>query len=233
MHTLDTFDRDGFGLIENVLNESQVDQLWESIDGVLSTEESLQHKGSKYATRHLLKRSALVREYALSLPLKRIAEQIVGNDAIAVRAMLMDKTPEANWYVAWHQDLTIAVSERLELEGYGPWSTKHGVIHVQPPVSILESMVALRVHLDDCPIENGAIRFIGGSHKHGIMSHETIAIRKSEPYSVLAAKRGDVIAMRPLILHSSAPSAVPGHRRVLHIEYANVDLPAGLRWAEA
>jgi acyl carrier protein len=48
-----------------------------------------------------------------------------------------------------------------------------------------------------------------------------------------AANRGDVILMRPLILHSSSESTNPNHRRVLHIEYACAPLPFGLEWAEA
>jgi len=47
--------------------------------------------------------------------------------------------------------VTIAVRERREAEGFGPWSEKEGVPHVQPPAEILEKMVAIRVHLDDTP----------------------------------------------------------------------------------
>jgi hypothetical protein len=44
--------------------------------------------------------------------------------------------------------------------------------------------------------------------------------------------RGGVLLMRPLLLHASSPSAMPAHRRVIHIEYATGELPAGLTWAE-
>ena len=94
--------------------------------------------------------------------------------------------------------------------------------------------MALRIHFDDCAEDNGAIRFIAGSHRHGILEPARIsAARTGNPAVTCAAKRGDVIAMCPLIIHSSPAAANPNHRRVLHIEYAAVDLPGGLKWAEA
>lgn len=47
------------------------------------------------------------------------------------------------------------------------------------------------------------------------------------------AERGDVLAMRPLLLHASSPAASPQHRRVVHIEYAAAELPGDLEWHEA
>src|SRR5690606_16226043 len=84
-----------------------------------------------------------------------------------VRSILFDKTPDANWKVAWHQDLSIAVRERADVAGYGPWSRKDGVVHVEPPTSVLKRMVTLRLHLDDCNAENGPLRVLPGSHAHG------------------------------------------------------------------
>jgi hypothetical protein len=45
-------------------------------------------------------------------------------DPRPVRAILFNKSPDANWLVGWHQDLTIAVRERRDVPGYGPWSIK-------------------------------------------------------------------------------------------------------------
>ena len=36
--------------------------------------------------------------------------------------------------------------------------------------------------------------------------------------------------MRPLLLHASASGTAPGHRRVVHLEYAAEPLPGGLEW---
>jgi hypothetical protein len=36
--------------------------------------------------------------------------------------------------------------------------------------------------------------------------------------------------MCPLILHASSKAASPSHRRVIHIEFASLELPGGLHW---
>jgi hypothetical protein len=66
-----------------------------------------------------------------------------------VRAIYFDKSSDANWLVPWHQDLTLALRERLESPGFGPWSVKDGIPHVQPPVELLERMLTVRIHFDD------------------------------------------------------------------------------------
>lgn len=152
-----------------------------------------------------------------------------------VRAIYFDKSPAENWLVPWHQDLTIAVQERLDTPGFGPWSVKADVPHVQPPMELLEQMVTLRLHLDDADHDNGALRVLPGSHLHGRLTAEQIqALRETLPESLCSAKAGDGLLMRPLILHASARSSAPERRRrILHIEYAAFDLPGGLRWKDA
>jgi hypothetical protein len=148
-----------------------------------------------------------------------------------VRAIYFDKSPSANWLVAWHQDLTIAVAERREAPGFGPWSMKDGVTHVQPPIELLEHMLAARLHLDDGDETNGALRVLAGTHRDGRLSAEQIeARRQSIPETVCRARVGDALLMRPMLLHASSRATTPTRRRVLHIEYAACDLPFGLAW---
>src|SRR5262245_7189469 len=91
-------------------------------------------------------------------PFACFVEPILGPGAFVVRGLFFDKTPRANWKVSWHQDLTIAVRVRIEAPGFGPWSLKAGVVHVQPPAEILERMATVRLHLDDCSESNGPLR---------------------------------------------------------------------------
>ena len=150
-----------------------------------------------------------------------------------MRGVYLDKHKDANWKVAWHQDLTIAVRQRKEVEGYGPWSIKVGIQHVQPPVAVLEKMLAVRVHLDDTDESNGALRVIPGSHRHGRLNSEDIQDWKASSTPVsCAVKRGGVMLLRPLLLHASSLAFAPGHRRVLHFEYAAGELGSGLEWYE-
>lgn len=150
-----------------------------------------------------------------------------------VRAIYFDKSAEANWGVAWHQDLTIAVQTRIETPGFGPWSVKEGVPHVQPPVELLERMLTIRLHLDDADGTNGALRVLPGSHRFGRLSAGRIQeLRGLEDGFLCEAVAGDALLMRPLLLHASGRSTSPRHRRVLHIEYAGFALPDPLRWHE-
>ena len=156
------------------------------------------------------------------------------SEPFPVRTIYFDKTPETNWLVAWHQDLTLALHARVEVAGFGPWSTKGGVPHVQPPVEFLQQMLTVRLHLDDANDSNGALRVLPGSHRLGRLSAESIhELRARQPDHLCAVMAGDVLLMRPLLLHASGRSTSTRHRRVLHIEYAAFTLPPELCWHEA
>jgi ectoine hydroxylase-related dioxygenase (phytanoyl-CoA dioxygenase family) len=66
--------------------------------------------------------------------------------------------------------------ERVEVDGFGPWYMKAEVLHVQPPAAILEHMLTVRLHLDPCNEENGALRVLPGSHTRGKISEEIPAL---------------------------------------------------------
>lgn len=151
-----------------------------------------------------------------------------------VRVIWFNKSADANWLVAWHQDLAIAVRERVDAPGFGAWSVKEGAVHVQPPVEVLERMLTVRIHLDDADAENGALRVIAGTHRMGRLGAERIAwLREERGETLCVAAAGDALLMRPLLLHASGRSTSPRPRRVLHIEYAAQDLPDGLAWQES
>jgi len=170
---------------------------------------------------------------ARSARVRALVEPVLGPNARPVRGIFFDKNEQANWTVPWHQDVTIAVRERHEVPGYGPWSVKEGVPHVQPPVEVLVNMLAVRLHLDDCPEENGALRVIPRSHRHGKLSGGQIDEMSAQPRVVCEAKEGDALLMRPLLLHASSPAKSPSRRRVIHLEFAAAELPAPLEWAES
>jgi hypothetical protein len=159
---------------------------------------------------------------------------VLGKGFKAVRGIFFDKTPGANWPVAWHQDLSLALRERRDVEGWGNWTVKRGITHVQAPTAVLDRMVTIRLHLDDCGDDNGPLRVIDGSHRAGILSRMEIIRRTQESERIITAKAGDALFMKPLILHASSPATAPSHRRVLHLEFAPGDLlPDGLDWAAA
>ncbi len=151
-----------------------------------------------------------------------------------VRALAFDKSVAVNWVVTWHQDLTLAVRERVEVPGFGPWSVKGGIPHVQPPVEWLESMLAVRLHLDDADESNGALRVLPGTHRLGRLTPDQIQeLRRQGPEVLCRVRTGDALLMRPLILHASRRTESPRSRRVIHLEYADRPLPGGLQWHES
>ena len=110
-------------------------------------------------------------------------------------------------------------------------TTKADVLHVQPPAMVLENMLSVRLHLDACGEDNGALRVIAGSHQHGRIPEEKISsVRHAGPEKVCAVGRGGALLMRPLLLHASSPSLAPEHRRVIHLDFASVQLPLGMNW---
>lgn len=181
--------------------------------------------------RDIMHRVPELRDTADNIRVREIVGQVLGSGAFVVRATLFDKTGDANWKVPWHQDVTIAVDSRRDTEGYGPWSIKEGVMHVQPPSQVLERMVTVRIHLDPCPATNGALRVQPGTHTLGRLNQNNVGAHIDETRTVTCiAEAGEALVMRPLLLHSSSPSITPAHRRVLHFDFAVGDLDNGLAW---
>ncbi|MCP3168169.1 phytanoyl-CoA dioxygenase family protein [Myxococcus qinghaiensis] len=181
--------------------------------------------------RNVLDVPAVISAASEGAGVRSLAQMVLGEDCFVARALLFDKTPDANWKVRWHQDLTIALRERRETPGFGPWTHKEGVTHALAPDTLLTRMLALRIHLDDCGEENGPVRVLPGTHLQGRLSEADIEDRKSRiPAMTCLARRGDVLAFHPLLLHASSPAVKPGHRRVLHLEFAAAALPGGLEW---
>jgi len=149
-----------------------------------------------------------------------------------VRALLFDKTDGGNWALAWHQDRTIEVAERHEVDGFGPWTVKQGRLHVAPPVTLLERMMTVRFHLDPVDADNAPLLVAPGSHRMGLIPEpeiEDVVSRHGE--AICLAEAGSVWLYRTLILHASARSRPGRHRRVLQIDLSADELPGGLRWA--
>jgi hypothetical protein len=220
----------GYAVAEGVLSPNEVADLLTALERIGDTA-AVRKRGGVFAIRNLLDVSREVRELANSDAVRALVQPVLGERFFPVRGILLDKIPEANWKVPWHQDVTIAVQAKVEVEGVGPWSLKADVLHVQPPSAILENMLSVRLHLDPCSVDNGALRVIPGTHRRGrIPEEETGALRLSTTEEVCAVGVGGALLMRPLLLHASSPSRVAGHRRVVHLDFASIQLPAGLRW---
>jgi hypothetical protein len=161
----------------------------------------------------------------------RCAASVLGDGAQPVRAILFDKTAEMNWALGWHQDRTIAVRARAAVDGFGTWSLKSGMLHVEPPFELLSSMVTLRVHIDPVPAGNAPLLIAPGSHKLGRVS-DTDAREVAQRCGTVAclAEPGDVWLYATPILHASETAVAPARRRVLQVDFSLAGLPGGLEW---
>ena len=159
---------------------------------------------------------------------------LLPHDAHVAQCTLFDKSLDRNWLVTLHQDLSIPVADRVESPLCAAWVAKEGVLHVQPPPAVLEDLLVLRMHLDDCDENNGALRVVPGSHRAGRLSQaEAYRFRDEHGERSLPVLRGSALLMRPLLLHSSSRAVHDAPRRVLHFLIGPALLPQGLRWPQS
>jgi hypothetical protein len=160
-----------------------------------------------------------------------IATKHLGSGARPVRALLFDKSAASNWSLGWHQDRTIVVAERHGTEGFGPWTFKAGMHHVEPPSGLHAAMITLRVHLDAVDEANAPLLVAPGSHRLGRIAQEDVAgVVQSCGVATCIAEPGDVWAYSTPILHASEASTRPRRRRVLQVDYTSEELPRKQRW---
>jgi ectoine hydroxylase-related dioxygenase (phytanoyl-CoA dioxygenase family) len=175
---------------------------------------------TRAGARHMLGCEAVAR-LAQDSRLVDLASKWLGAAAVPFKATLFDKSPDANWLVAWHQDTALPMSEYFESEGWGPWSLKYGVNYAHAPARVLERIVALRIHLDDSTADNGPLRVLPGTHNSGVLTdaqiHE-LSLRVAPVECTVPA--GGAVVMRPLVIHASSKLGGLTPRRVLHLEYA-------------
>jgi ectoine hydroxylase-related dioxygenase (phytanoyl-CoA dioxygenase family) len=165
------------------------------------------------------------------LRLNVTVSRLLAVDAVAVQCTLFDKSPEKNWLVSLHQDLSIPVKRRIDSPECSGWSEKEAQVYVQPPVGVLEQLVAVRVQVDECSAESGPLRVVPGSHAFGRLdAGRAEELRSARGEVVVPVPRGGALVLRPLILHASSKATEPKPRRVLHFVFGPPALPFGLEW---
>lgn len=221
----------GFTVIPDVFTPDEVDFIANAIEKASSANDTFRKSADLFAIRQFLKELPQLEPVVFNNNLLRIIHHIGGKDFFVVKSIYFDKPPASNWYVAYHQDLTISVKEKTDMPGFGPWTVKQNQFAVQPPVGILENNFTIRIHLDETNEENGALKVIPGSHNKGIQRPEKIDLKKETQESCCVPK-GGIMIMKPLLLHSSGRTTNDKRRRVVHIEFSNASLPGQLQWAE-
>jgi ectoine hydroxylase-related dioxygenase (phytanoyl-CoA dioxygenase family) len=221
---LGTFHEQGYSITEPIIGAEQCALLAVAVT-------ALSESGA--GTRSLL---ALpwCRDFAMVLLRHPVLRPFLPPAAVAVQCTYFEKTPQKNWLVPMHQDLSIPVAQRVEHPQLMGWSEKEGAIFVQPPASVLENILAVRVHLDACGAEDGALRVVPQSHRAGRHDEVTVqAMRQSRGEVLCCVPQGAALLLSPLLLHASSKGTSGKPRRVLHFLFARPALPFGLRWHDS
>lgn len=220
----------GFTIADDIYNVDEISAIISAINNADKSSSKFRRTEDLFAIRQFLKEVPHAKELIFNGKLKQLIKGLFGEEYFIVKSIYFDKPQRSNWFVAWHQDLTISVDKKLGLPGYGPWTTKLDQFAVQPPIDILKDNFTIRIHLDDTDEGNGALKVISGSHLNIIrpetLSKDTII----ETGCDVAA--GGVMIMHPLLMHSSGRTTSDKQRRVVHIEFSRIELATGINWAE-
>lgn len=215
----------GYEIVDGFVTQAQIEL-------VTSETQSKEIAFAGGGIRNAEKKYSSIHNLAWSNDLLARANNYLNKPSKLVRAILFNKTEKNNWLVGWHQDKTVAVSREFDAEGWGPWSIKDDVVHVQPPIVVLNQMITFRIHLDDSSQANGCLKVLPKSHELGILDQNDIQEYVQHNRSVICeARSGSALVMRPHILHASSKAKNPSQRRVLHLEYSSYKLPSGISWA--
>jgi len=212
---------DGYAVIEGVIDGVRCDILASHLLGI----------GTGRAGSRALLVYPWCQKLASNLKENSLLSGALPLNAVAVQCTSFDKSPTKNWLVSLHQDLSIPVKSRVESEECMGWSEKEGQFYVRPPPRVLEHLVAVRVHVDECAAQSGALRIVPGSHAFGQLDAARVnELRTERGEIVVPVSRGGVLIMRPLLLHASSKATEPRLRRVLHFVFGPRRLPLGLEW---
>ena len=217
---------EGYAIIEDIYSSAEINSIIDCIETRIALKPTSLRHNDLFAIRQFVKEVPEAIQLIFSPQLKSVINHIIGEDYFVVKSIYFDKPPMSNWFVAYHQDLTISVDKKVELAGYSLWTNKQNQYAVRPPQKILENIFTIRIHLDDTNEKNGALRVIPGSHLNGTDNATKVTER------LCAVRRGGIMLMRPLLYHASSRTIDDKRRRVIHIEFSNLSLDAPLRWAE-
>lgn len=184
-----------------------------------------------FAIRQLIKQLPKLKNHLFNGHLNHLISSLYKSKFFLSKAIYFDKPSASNWFVPYHQDLSISIDKKLEIENFTNWTHKKGYYGVQPPLYILEDTITLRIHLDNTTLNNGALKVIPKSHKFGIILKDSQHWNLDKE-QICEVKKGGAMLMKPLLLHASSKTTNKRRRRVIHLEFNKHQLPKPLQWFE-
>jgi len=221
----------GFTTINNLFSDHQIAKILQIIDQTDTSRKTFRKSADLFAIRQFLKEMPEIYHLIFDAEFKLLIQHLFGSDYFIVKSIYFDKPEQSNWFVSYHQDLTISVDKKTELDHYNKWTVKQDQFSVQPPLDILKNIYTVRIHLDDTDENNGALKVVPASHLKGIYRPEDIDWT-TDSEEICDVLKGGIMIMKPLLLHSSSRTTNNQKRRVIHIEFCNQELPEELQWVE-
>ena len=231
MNLLKEFHEQGFYVVNNVYDKAEVDTISNFISNLDTTNPIFRKTDDLFAIRQFIKEFPEIKKLLFNERFKEIIKNIGGEDYFIVKSIYFDKPEKSNWFVSYHQDLTISVDKKIEYENFSNWTNKHNQFAVQPPKEILENIVTVRIHLDNTNEDNGALKVLKKSHLKSICRIDSLEFEK-ETEVFCNVDSGGIMLMKPLLFHASNKTTNDKNRRVIHIEFSNKELPKNLHWSE-
>jgi ectoine hydroxylase-related dioxygenase (phytanoyl-CoA dioxygenase family) len=225
------FTKNGYFIIPGIFSPEEIELLLAEINAANQSRPAFRKQNDLFAIRRFFKEVPSAAGLVFNAKLRNLISGLFGEEYFVVKSIYFDKPGVSNWFVAYHQDLTISVDQKTELAGFGPWTLKMDQFAVQPPLSFLQDNFTIRIHLDDTNENNGALKVISGSHGRGIFRKGNIE-KEDIKEEICCVPAGGIMIMKPLLLHSSARTTDNRQRRVLHIECSRLVLPEQLTWSE-
>jgi len=224
-------EKNGYSIINSLYSEHEINSILACIENAEQNGNSFMKTKDLFAIRQLIKNIPELSNLLFSDNLKKLISKLSCSEYFLTKAIYFDKPSESNWFVSYHQDLSISVDKKVDIVNYVNWTFKKGQYGVQPPIEILQDTITIRIHLDNTNKNNGALKVIPKSHLNGITRIDSKDLNLKNEY-ICEVEKGGVMLMKPLTFHASNRTTNGMKRRVIHLEFNKNNLSPPLNWLE-
>jgi phytanoyl-CoA hydroxylase len=212
---VEQFDRDGYFVIDDLLDADTLAAVTQTIDGFEAKVEAflktqpderimIAEAGALTVTLHVASRSKVLKDLVTSVAMTDLCHDLIGPDVNLYWDQAVYKKPEKPRRVPWHQD--------------------NGYTYIEP-----QQYLTIWLALTDATLENGCPHVAPGLHKHGTLAHTYVEPLGYEcftdPPTQAAApvKAGGAVVFSSLMPHLTGPNLTDEVRKAYIVQYA----PAG------
>ena len=212
------FDRDGYVVIEDLIDAATLEAVMREIDGFEAKVETflktqpdermmIAEAGALTVTLHIASRSQVLRDLVMSEPLTDLCADLIGPDVNLYWDQAVYKKPEKPRRVPWHQD--------------------NGYTYTEP-----QQYLTVWLALTDATLDNGCPHVAPGLHRMGTLAHYYVEPLGFECFedppppsgeATAPVKAGGAVVFSSLMPHLTGPNLTDDVRKAYIVQYA----PAG------